>query len=152
MAVLAEDVATGIDSLDGDARVFVREYLAAHGNPQRAYRRMAASLAERLERAKAEWLFIDDYHELLGSPEAEEFIELLQHDTTTRFVIASRQRPKWARSRRVVYGEIAEIGREVLAMTDSESAELLGSKAASLALAKQSEGWPAVLALAAAAQ
>ena len=130
----------------------MREYLAAHGNPQRAYRRMAASLAERLERARAEWLFIDDYHELLASPEAEEFIELLQHDTSTRFVIASRQRPKWARSRRVVYGEIAEIGREVLAMTDSESAELLGSKAASLAIAKQSEGWPAVLALAAAAQ
>lgn len=112
---------------------------------------MAASLAERLERSKAAWLFIDDYHELLASPEAEEFVGLVQEETTTRFVVASRQRPTWARSRRVVYGEIAEIGRETLAMTDRESAELLGGKAASLALAKQSEGWPAVLALAAAA-
>jgi ATP/maltotriose-dependent transcriptional regulator MalT len=151
VAVLAEDLARGIDSIDGDAGIFVREYLAAHGNPQRAYRRMAASLAERLQRAHAQWLFIDDYHELLASSEAEEFVGLLQDETTTRFVIASRQRPKWAGSRRVVYGEVAEIGRELLAMTNSESAELLGRKASSLALAKQSEGWPAVLALAAAA-
>lgn len=151
VAVLAEHLANGIDALDGDAGAFVREYLAAHANPQRAYRRMAASLATRLRDARAEWLFIDDYHELLPSPEAEEFVGLLQEESSTRFVIASRQRPTWARSRRVVYGEIAEIGRETLAMTDAESTELLGDRAKSLAIAKQSEGWPAVLALAAAA-
>ena len=70
--------------------------------------------------------------------------------TTARFVIASRQRPAWARSRRVVYGEVAEVGRDLLAMNEQESAELLGEGAAPLALARQAEGWPAVLALAAA--
>jgi LuxR family maltose regulon positive regulatory protein len=151
VAVLAEDLAAGIDSLDGDASVFVREYLAAHGNPQRPYRRMAGSLAQRLDRARAAWLIIDDYHELLASPEAEEFVRLIQEGSSTRLVIASRQRPKWAGSRPIVYGEIAEVGRELLAMTEEESAELLGSRATSLALARRSEGWPAVLALAAAA-
>jgi DNA-binding CsgD family transcriptional regulator/tetratricopeptide (TPR) repeat protein len=152
VAVLAEDLAGGIDAHAGDARTFVREYLAAHANPQRTYRRIAITLGRRLEDAGVAWLFLDDYHELLGSAEAEDFIEVLQQETSARFVIASRQRPKWAGSRRVVYGELAEFGREHLAMTGSESIELLGNERASLRLAKQAEGWPAVLALAAAAE
>jgi DNA-binding CsgD family transcriptional regulator len=152
VAVLAEDLATGIDSYAGDARIFVREYLAAHANPQRTYRRVAVALGRRLEDAGIGWLFLDDYHELLASAEAEDFVEVLQKETTARLVIASRQRPRWAGSRRVVYGEVAEIGREHLAMTEPESIELLGNERAPLELAKQAEGWPAVLALAAAAE
>ncbi len=150
VAVLAESVANGIDSLDGDASGFVREYLAAQSNPQRAYRRIADALSRRLQGAAAHWVFVDDYHELLGSAEAEELVSLMIDGTTARFVIASRQRPAWARSRRVVYGEVAEVGRDLLAMNEQESAELLGEGAAPLALARQAEGWPAVLALAAA--
>jgi ATP/maltotriose-dependent transcriptional regulator MalT len=152
VAVLAEDLAKGIDCFDGDAQTFVREYLAAHANPQRTYRRIAVSLGQRLEVAGVRWLFLDDYHELLNSPEAEDLVDVLQQETSARFVIASRQRPKWAGSRRVVYGEVAEIGRDLLAMTEPESIELLGDEKASLTLAKQAEGWPAVLALAAAAE
>jgi ATP/maltotriose-dependent transcriptional regulator MalT len=152
VAVLAEDLAAGIDAHSGDARTFVREYLAAHANPQRTYRHIATSLGQRLEDAGVDWLFLDDYHELLASPEAEDFVDVLQQETSARFIIASRQRPGWARSRRVVYGEIAEFGREHLAMTAPESIELLGNERASLRLAKQAEGWPAVLALAAAAE
>ena len=66
-------------------------------------------------------------------------------------MIASRQRPAWATSKRVVYGEVEEIGRDQLAMDEVESSDLLGRAAQSKLLAEQAEGWPAVIALAAAA-
>ena len=152
VAVLAESFANGIDSLSGDASSFVREYLAAQSNPQRAHRRIADVLTRRLEDVSANWVFVDDYHELLGSPEAEEFVSLVVDGTSARCVVASRQRPTWAGSRRVVYGELAEVGRDLLAMNDEESAQLLGAGASRRALARQAEGWPAVLALAAAVE
>src|SRR5437899_3266185 len=152
VAVVAESFANGIDSLSGDASSFVREYLAAQSNPQRAHRRIADVLTRRLEDVSANWVFVDDYHELLGSPEAEEFVSLLVDGTSARCVVASRQRPTWAGSRRVVYGELAEVGRDLLAMNDEESVRLLGAGASRRALARQAEGWPAVLALAAAVE
>jgi DNA-binding CsgD family transcriptional regulator len=152
VAVLAESVATSIDSPSGDVSSFVREYVAAQASPQRAHRGMAHGLARRLKEAAARWIFFDDYHELLGSPEAEEFVSLLVDGTSARIVIASRQRPTWANSRRVVYGELDEIGRDLLAMNDEESTELLGRGAGRLALARQAEGWPAVLSLASAVE
>jgi ATP/maltotriose-dependent transcriptional regulator MalT len=96
-------------------------------------------------------LVIDDYHELVGSTEAEDFVDTFQQHANRRFMIASRQRPGWATSKRVVYGEMTELGREQLAMDEIESSDLLGRAAQSKILSEQAEGWPAVLALAAAA-
>jgi ATP/maltotriose-dependent transcriptional regulator MalT len=152
VAVLSESVATGIDGIRGDASSFVKEYLAGQSNPQRAHRRMAEALSQRLQSARADWVVFDDYQELIGSPEAEEFVSTLIDGTSARYVISSRQRPTWARSRRVVYGEMAEVGREFLAMNDDEAVELLGDGSARRALARQAQGWPAVLALAAAVE
>jgi LuxR family maltose regulon positive regulatory protein len=152
VAVLAESFAGGIDSLSGDAAGFIREYLGAQSNPQRSHRRLADVITRRFEDVRPQWLVLDDYHELLGSEEAEELVSRLIDGTSARCLIASRHRPTWARPRREVYGELTKIGRELLAMNDAESAELLGPGKSRVALGRQAEGWPAVLALAAASK
>ncbi|HEY5295100.1 MAG TPA: LuxR C-terminal-related transcriptional regulator [Gaiellaceae bacterium] len=152
VVTFSEDVATGIDALGGDAAKFVREYLGAQSNPQRTAHRIGRMLAEQLNKAGVQWLIIDDYHELLESPESEQLVEALHSECDARLVVCSRVRPSWARSRRAMYGELDEIGRDALAMTTQEAAELLGPRAQRTELAQQAEGWPAVLALAASAK
>ena len=46
-------------------------------------------------------------------------------------LIVSRQRPRWASSRRMLYGEIFEVDRNALAMRDEEAADMLGEAHAS---------------------
>ena len=96
------------------------------------------------------WLVIDDYHELSGSAPAEDFVESLLIDAPLNILLLTRQRPKWASSRRILYGEIFELDRSSLTMSDREAADLLGLRSGEasevIALAN---GWPAVLALAA---
>ena len=149
---LAEDLAAGVDALGGDASKFIREYLSAQSNPQRSARGVAAALADQINKQKVQWIVIDDYHELAALPETEQVIQVLQQTTSARFLFASRQRPSWARSRQIVYGELSEIGRDDLAMTDAESVQMLGRRAELDRLVVQADGWPAVLALAAAAK
>ncbi|HST16147.1 MAG TPA: LuxR C-terminal-related transcriptional regulator [Gaiellaceae bacterium] len=152
VVTLAEDLATGVDALGGNASKFIREYLSAQSNPQRSARGVAAALADQINKQKVQWIVIDDYHELSALPETEQVIQVLQQATSARFLFASRQRPSWARSRQIVYGELSEIGRDHLAMTDAESAQMLGRRTELDTLVTQAEGWPAVLALAAAAK
>jgi len=152
VVTLAEDLAAGVDALGGNASKFIREYLSAQSNPQRSARGVAAALADQINEQGVQWIVIDDYHELSALPESEQVVDVLQRRTSVRFLFASRQRPSWARSREVVYGELSEIGRGELAMTGDESAQLLGRRAELGNLVVQAEGWPAVLALAAAAK
>ena len=151
VAVLAEDLGRSLDQGDGEMTRLVRGFVAAHANPQLVGRQIARALVEHVSPRDTRWLLIDDYHELVGSTEAEDFVDTFQQQTSRRFMIASRQRPAWATSKRVVYGEVEEIGREQLAMDEVESSDLLGRAAQSKLLAEQAEGWPAVIALAAAA-
>jgi ATP/maltotriose-dependent transcriptional regulator MalT len=132
--------------------MFIREYLSAQSNPQRSARGVAGALADQLNKQRVQWIVIDDYHELLSSNPAEEVVLLLNQSVKARFLIASRLRPSWARSRQIVYGEHAEIGRDHLAMTPGESGQLLGRRPGSEDLLRQAEGWPAVISLAAAAK
>jgi ATP/maltotriose-dependent transcriptional regulator MalT len=150
VVTLSEDLAAGIDALGGSASKFIREYLSAQSNPQRSARGVAAALADQINKQRVQWIVIDDYHELMESPGAEQTVDYLQRRSSPRFLIASRLRPQWARSRQVVYGELTEIGRNELAMTQSESAQVLGRRTEVDELVRQAEGWPAVLALAAA--
>jgi len=152
VVTLSEDLAAGVDALGGHASKFIREYLSAQSNPQRSARGVAAALADQINKQRVQWIVIDDYHELLLSSAAQEVVVLLQHTTKTRFLVASRLRPTWARSRQIIYGEHAEIGRDDLAMTRDESSAVLGRRANAEELLKQAEGWPAVISLAAAAK
>ncbi len=149
VSILALDLARGIDNLGGATSRFVEEYLRARSNPQGAAHEVGRMLAENARAARVQWIVFDDYHELTSSPEAEALVDVLHEEATSRFLIASRLRPAWASSRRVVYGKIAEITRESLAMSDSESQLVLGRRPGATRLAEQSRGWPAVIGLAA---
>ena len=150
VVTLSEDLAAGIDALGGNASKFIREYLSAQSNPQRSARGVARALADQINKQRVQWIVIDDYHELVESSAAEQIVDHLQRVANPRFLIASRLRPLWARSRQIVYGELAEIGRNELAMTQSESTQVLGRRSEAEEFVRQAEGWPAVLALAAA--
>ena len=150
VATFAEDVAAGIDRIGGTALQFMTEYVRAQSNPQRASRDIAIKLASRIDSARAQWIIIDDYQELCESPEAEEVIEILEERTAARLLVASRLRPRWATPRRVIYGDIREVGRDELAMTATECELVLPRKPHHARIAADAQGWPAVLGLIAA--
>ncbi len=151
VVTLAEDLARGIDAQGGDASGFIREYLMGQTNPQRAHRKIGSFLGARLDCSRIQWLILDDYQSLIDSSAAEELVLAVREQTASRLLIASRVRPTWASGRGLVYGENGEVGRDQLAMTPHESNQLLQSRPASESFARRAEGWPAVLALAAAA-
>jgi LuxR family maltose regulon positive regulatory protein len=97
------------------------------------------------------WLVIDDYQMLASARPAEEFIARIVELPAVRLVIGSRQRPAWATARRLLYGEIREIGQTALAMTTEEASAVLEGRSPREVegLAALAEGWPAVIGLAA---
>jgi LuxR family transcriptional regulator, maltose regulon positive regulatory protein len=95
------------------------------------------------------WLVLDDYHEIMSSGHAEEFLDELLARTALNVVITSRRRPTWATAKRVFYGEVTEVGSGVLAMDDAETREALGGRTVPEHLIAAAEGWPAVISLAA---
>ncbi len=150
VATFAEDIASGIDRIGGDALQFVTEYVRAKSNPQRAARDIGIKLAARIDSARAQWIIVDDYQELSESAEVEDLIAVLEERTSARFLVASRLRPRWATPRRVIYGDVRELGREELAMTAEECEQMLHRKPHHARVAADAQGWPAVLGLIAA--
>ena len=128
VARFAEDVAAGIDNLGGRASRFVGEYLRARSNPQRAARDVGVTLAQLLDKSRAQWLVLDDYHEVNESPELAELISVIEDRAKARLLVASRARPAWAARRRVLYREVEQIGRDELAMDADESKLMLGRR------------------------
>lgn len=119
--------------------------------PEKAARPLAELMAEDLavwpDRA---WLVIDDYHLLMESAPVEEFLDWLLTLAPVRLLVTSRRRPSWASARRVLYGEIMEIGRDQLAMNDEEAGHVLSGRSCESVrtLVRQAEGWPALIGLA----
>jgi ATP/maltotriose-dependent transcriptional regulator MalT len=150
VVTFAEDVASGVEGLGGAATEFIREYLRAQSNPQRAASDVARELSKQINEVGAQWLVLDDYHELASASDVDQLMEALQVRVECRILVASRTRPHWLTSRHVVYGEVAEIGPELLAMTPEEVHGVLGRGRHLEALAAQAKGWPAVIGLAAA--
>jgi ATP/maltotriose-dependent transcriptional regulator MalT len=68
-----------------------------------------------------------------------------------RVLVTTRRRPRWASARRILYGEITEIGRDQLAMNAEEAGRVLDDRPPESveALVAQAEGWPALIGLAA---
>ena len=96
-------------------------------------------------------LVIDDYNRA-SSPEAEQLVDELAQVADLRLVITTRMRPSWATARRLLYGEIHELGREMLAMDQEEAARVLARNGQRPlpGLVALAAGWPAVIGLAAA--
>jgi LuxR family maltose regulon positive regulatory protein len=152
VAALATELADRLDELGAPASRDIREYVNAQSNPQRSSRKIGRILSEHLRATAVHWIVIDDYHELTEAPEAEQLVEVLPLEADCRLIVASRLRPNWASARRIVYGELAELTRDSFAMTEEESISMLGSRSGLAEFARQAEGWPAVLALAASAR
>lgn len=149
VVTFSEDVAAGIDAQGGNASRFIGEYMRARSNPQRAAKEIAKVLADRVNEVGTQWLIIDDYHELAGSPEVEQMVAVLRDRSHARVLVASRARPSWATTKDIIYGDIAEIETEELALTPDETKQVIGRRPDLEPLVRQANGWPALVALAA---
>jgi LuxR family maltose regulon positive regulatory protein len=115
----------------------------------------AESLAANLADEFARWpneirLVVDDYHLLADNPAAETFFDTFTRATSIPLLITSRTRPAWVTAKSLLYGEVIELGRNVLAMTHDEAAEALARTHDEIpGLVALAEGWPAVIGLAA---
>jgi LuxR family maltose regulon positive regulatory protein len=150
VAALAVGLIESASPMVSAAGTHLRAWLGTAGEPQREVETVAALLAEDLaEWPRDTWLAIDDYH-LLSSSGSEELVNALLGHTRFPIVIASRARPVWATPRRLLYGELAELGQHALAMNLQEAADVLTDSegAAARALIGLANGWPAVIGLA----
>jgi LuxR family transcriptional regulator, maltose regulon positive regulatory protein len=151
VAALAVGLAEATSEIVPGAGDHMRERLRATDRPEEEARLLAEMLAEDLGEWPADaWLAFDDYQFAMDSAAAEEFVNTLAGDAPLQLVITSRRRPTWASARRRLYGEVVEVDRTLLAMSDPEALEVLdpaGSDASDLLAV--AGGWPAVIGLAA---
>ncbi|MGH3005596.1 MAG: LuxR C-terminal-related transcriptional regulator [Gaiellaceae bacterium] len=130
----------------------LKQRLRVGDAPERAVRPLAELLAEDL----AAWpengiIVVDDYHLVTDSVPVEDFVDWVLTLIPVRMLITTRRRPAWALARRVLYGEIMEIGPEQLAMNDEEASRVLEGRPGESVrlLVRQAQGWPALIGLAA---
>jgi LuxR family maltose regulon positive regulatory protein len=130
----------------------LRQRLRVADVPEKAVRPLADLLAQDLVAwPKDALLIVDDYHLVADSTPVEEFVDWLLTLSSIRILVTTRRRPIWASARRILYGEVMEIGRDQLAMTHEEAGRVLDGRSteAVKALVTQAEGWPALIGLAA---
>jgi ATP/maltotriose-dependent transcriptional regulator MalT len=128
------------------------ERLRATGTPEQDVEPLAELLAEDLaEWPEDAWLAFDDYHFACESSFSERFVARVLALSPLRLFLTSRIRPRWATTRRLLYGEIYEMGRSLLAMSQEEAEQVLAHRRGSEAsgLVALADGWPAVIGLAA---
>jgi DNA-binding CsgD family transcriptional regulator/tetratricopeptide (TPR) repeat protein len=96
------------------------------------------------------WLAIDEYESIAASEASDAYIEHLLRASKVRLLVTSRVMPRWATSRRRLYGDHLIVSREQLAMTDVEARKVLQGRDAQVVptLISSAAGWPAVLGLA----
>jgi DNA-binding CsgD family transcriptional regulator len=152
IAGIAMKVAQAGDPDESGASQHVRAYVKGHRNPQRWASEIARVVAAELQGKRVQWVVIDDYHEITAEQDAERFVEVLNRELNCRFLIASRLRPVWATARLAIYGDVVEIDRSELAMSQEESTRILGQHPEFQHIVAQADGWPAVIGLAASAR
>ncbi len=151
VAALALGLANSAAELVGARLDDLRAHLKVAPDPATA----TAAVADELASALAGWpttarLVIDDYQHLVESAAAERLIELLVSQTSVPFLIASRERPSWITAKKLLYGDVREVGRTELAMTREEASATLQNAGDEMpGLVSLAEGWPAVIGLAA---
>jgi LuxR family transcriptional regulator, maltose regulon positive regulatory protein len=155
VAALALGLAKAAATIVPDAGERMATRLRVSNAPAEEFEALAELLAEDLSDWPAEaWLVFDDYQFACDSEPAERFVEHLASCSPVRLLVSGRSRPSWATARRLLYGEIYEVGRNQLAMSQDEARSVLASHVANetgglIALA---DGWPALIGLAALAE
>jgi len=130
----------------------VSEWIERCADPTARVQKLADVVAQELSTLTREtWLVIDDFHLAMDSEVPSLFFERLEAETEMRILLTSRRRPSWVTARRLLYGEVYELGQAALAMTEDEANQVLGhSTGRSVGgLVAIAEGWPAVIGLAA---
>jgi LuxR family maltose regulon positive regulatory protein len=130
----------------------LREGLRATREPEEEVERLIDLFSSSFkEEIQNRWVVLDDYQALAGSEASEDFVEGIIQRTSARVLLTSRYRPRWAHARKIMYGELYEVGQIPLAMNEDEAERLLRHVGARPArgLAALAHGWPAVLGLAA---
>ncbi len=149
VAALAEALASSLRQLRLPEELSrrVRGLASLRQDPEAMGRVLAAAMRDEAHGL----LVIDDYHNARSSPESELLIATLVAHSRLRLLLTSRSRPSWLTSRMAIYGEALVVGRPELAFTDEEARLVLTSQTSHSdpALLSQSQGWPAVIGLAA---
>lgn len=151
VAALAAGVAGGASAIAPGAGSRMMERLGAVGAPPPSPEALAGLLGDDLSGwPEGAWLAIDDYHLAMESEDSEQFMEELISRCPVRLLLTSRARPGWATARKILYGEIFEVGRSTLALTHDEAGEVLTARNAKevAGLMAVADGWPAVIGLA----
>ena len=142
---LAELFESSGSAADGVLREQARS-LAAGGQPVSA---LARVLARGLPPVPSV-LVIDDYHYAIGSTDSEALLQELSRLGEFRLVLTSRTQPTWISPRMQIYGEAMVLGTRELAFTDDEARDVIAdSVKVDRGIVQQSQGWPAVVGLAA---
>jgi LuxR family maltose regulon positive regulatory protein len=150
VAALALGLASAVAEVVPGVGDHLRARLKTVGNASSDARSLASDLAIDL----GSWprdvrLVVDDYQLVSESNAAEMFIDQLVRETAVPLLVTSRLRPSWVTAKHLLYGDVLEVGRNVLAMTHEEAAEALSSTQEVPGLVALAEGWPAVIGLAA---
>jgi LuxR family maltose regulon positive regulatory protein len=152
VAALALGLAQAAEEVFEGAATRLQEHLRTSHSPNSEVIRIADILVDDLAHWPEDvWMVIDDYQHLAHEPTAEQLIDAVVARGTVPLFVTSRVRPSWVSAKRLLYGEVAEFGRNILAMTHEEAARAVPPKmdpgvlAGLVALA---EGWPAVIGLA----
>jgi LuxR family maltose regulon positive regulatory protein len=152
VAALAAGFAETISEVIPNAGTRAVSRMRATGTPEDDVEIIAELFAEDLAEWPSDlWLVFDDYQFAMEAEAPEHFVDLLLRTSPLRLLLASRKRPTWASARRLLYGEIYELGRNELAMDHDEATAVLAHRidAPADGLVALAEGWPAVIGLAA---
>jgi LuxR family transcriptional regulator, maltose regulon positive regulatory protein len=152
VAALAAGLSEVVSELIPDAGSRMIHRMRATGTPEEDVDVLAELFAENLaDWPEDAWLVFDDYQFAMEATAPERFIEVLLRDAPVQLLLTSRKRPSWASARRLLYGEVYELGRTELAMDHDEAASVLAHRkdAPAAGLVALAEGWPAVIGLAA---
>lgn len=150
VAALALGLARAASRLVPKADERLRARLQLSRAPMEEVEDLAHVLAEDLSAwPEGAWLAFDDYQFACDSESAERLLDNLAFECQIQLLIASRTRPRWASARRTLYGEVFEVGRNLLAMRTDEAELVLSSRSREVAegLLPLAEGWPALIAL-----
>jgi LuxR family maltose regulon positive regulatory protein len=152
VAALAVGFATAAAPLLPRASRHVAEWIERCSDPTARVDKLVDVVASEFSAFPQQtWLVIDDFHLTMEAEAPSLFLERFEEVSELRILLTSRRRPSWVTARRLLYGEVYELGQTALAMTEDEANQVLGhSKSRSVGgLVALADGWPAVIGLAA---
>ena len=124
VAALAAGLSEAVSELIPEAGNRMLHRMRATGTPEEDVDVLAELLAEAWPSQEDGLLVFDDYQFAMEARAPERFMEVLLRDAPLRLLLTSRKRPSWASARRLLYGEIYEVGRNELAMDQDEAASM----------------------------